>query len=164
VIGRAYVPEEEAAELLFELYVPAFVFSELPDADEAFEELAEVELAGEVTAGATLLDGSAPGVAAPFALDEGATGSVDAAGFVVLAGEALLSCAGTWFCCGFTGEKDVPLWPKAIAPASKQNAMFQEKVRTLPPPLQTQQGEKRMNSRRLAFGIQLLSEIEHLST
>jgi hypothetical protein len=161
-IGRAYVPEEDI-ELPFELYVPEFVLAGLAAPDDPVEGVVEVEPAGEVTAGVALVDGSELLAGAPLTRDAGGTGSVDAAGFVALAGEALLSCAGTCDCCGFTGEKVVPLWPIAIAPASRQNAIFPGKLRTLPPPLQTQKGEKQMNSRRLAVGIQLFGEIRHLS-
>lgn len=143
VIGRADVPEE-AVELPFELYVPEFVVSALVAADEPDDGFTEVEPAGEVAAGVALTGGSELVAAAPLTLDEGGTGSVDAAGFVELAGEALLSCAGTCVDCGLTGENEVPLWPKAIAPASKQNAIFPDKLRTLPPPLQAQKGEKHM--------------------
>jgi len=95
--GRAYVPDEDDGvdgEPAGPLFVAGF---ELPEAlgAEADEEFAGEEFTGEVAAGAPFDDGSELAAGAPLTRDDGGTGSVDAAGFVELAGEAVLSCAGT---------------------------------------------------------------------
>jgi hypothetical protein len=51
--------------------------------------------AGALGAVAGVAGDSEAGAGAPFVLAEGGTGSVDAAGLVLLAGVALVSCAGT---------------------------------------------------------------------
>jgi len=95
--GRAYVAEDddEDGEAAGPLFIAGF---EPPAAlgAEADEEFAGEEFAGEVAgAGAPLDDGSELAAGAPLTRDDGGTGSVEAAGFVALAGEAVLSCAGT---------------------------------------------------------------------
>lgn len=84
------------------------------------------ELAGD----AELAGGSAAEEGPALVLADGGTGSVDAAGFVPLTGEALLSCAGTCGCAWLTGENDVPFWPIARAPASKKNTTCPDNLRT----------------------------------
>jgi hypothetical protein len=96
--GRAYVVEDdEDGEAAGPLFIAGF---EPPAAlgAEADEEFAGEEFAGEVAGAGTPLpldDGSELAAGAPLTRDGGGTGSVDAAGFVALAGEAVLSCAGT---------------------------------------------------------------------
>ncbi len=109
--GRAYVAEddEEDGEAAGPLFIAGF---ELPEAlgAEADDEFAGEEFAGEVAGGAPLRldDGSELAAGAPLTREDGETGSVDAAGFVALAGEAVLSCAGTCVWGGLTGEKELP--------------------------------------------------------
>jgi len=95
--GRAYVAEDddEDGEAAGPLFIAGFEPPELLGA-EADEEFGGEEFAGEVAgAGAPLDDGSELAAGAPLTRDDGGTGRVDAAGFVALAGEAVLSCAGT---------------------------------------------------------------------
>jgi hypothetical protein len=88
--GRAYVGEDddEDGEAAGPLFIAGFELA-------ADEEPAGEELAGEVAGGALFDDGSELAAGAPLTRDDGGTGSVEAAGFVALAGEAVLSCAGT---------------------------------------------------------------------
>jgi hypothetical protein len=96
--GRAYVAEDddEDGEAAGPLFIAGF---EPPVAlgAEADEGLAGEEFTGEVAGGAPFPfdDGSELAAGAPLTRDDGGTGTVDAAGFVALAGEAVLSCAGT---------------------------------------------------------------------
>jgi hypothetical protein len=91
--GRAYVAEEDG-EAAGPLCVAGFEPPEVLGA-EADDEFADEEFTGEVAAGAPFDDGSELAAGAPLTREDGETGSVDAAGFVALAGEAVLSCAGT---------------------------------------------------------------------
>jgi len=96
--GRAYVAEDddedEDGEAAGPLFIAGFEPAELLGA-EADDGFAGEEFAGEVAGGAPLDDGSELVAGAPLTRDDGGTGSVEAAGFVALAGEAVLSCAGT---------------------------------------------------------------------
>jgi hypothetical protein len=158
--GRAYVAEDddEDGEAAGPLFIAGFEFPKLLGV------AADEELAGEVAGAAPLDDGSELAAGAPLTRDDGGTGSVDAAGFVALAGEAVLSCAGTCVWGGLTGEKELPFWPNTSAPVSKTNTTCPENLRTLTASVTSSLCEKQMISRRLALTTQLFIAIQHLST
>lgn len=163
--GRAYVAEDDDVdgEAAGPLFVAGFVLPEVLGA-ATDEEFAGEELTGELAGGAPLDDGSELAAGAPLTRDDGGTGSVDAAGFVALAGEAVLSCAGTCVWGGLTAEKELPFWPNTSAPASRTNTTCPENLRTLTASVTSSLCEKQMISRRLAWKAQLFIAIRHLST
>jgi len=98
---------------------------------EADDALPGVAFAGEFAGGAVFAGDSEEVAGAPFTLADGGTGRVDAAGLVLLAGVALLSCAGTCDCGELTEENDVPFWPNASTPSSKTNTTYPDTLPTI---------------------------------
>jgi hypothetical protein len=132
----------------------------LPEGGDVFP---GVVFAGEFDGGAEFAGDSEVFAGAPFTLADGGTGTVDAAGLVLFAGDALVSCAGTCDCGALTGVNDVPFWPAASVPANNTNTTCQDTLPTIRLRT-TQKGEKQMNFIRLAHTVQLFTAIRHLST
>ena len=161
--GRVYVAEDdEDGEAAGPLFVAGFEPAEALEAEA--DEFAGEEFTGEVAGGAPFDDGSELAAGAPLTREDGGTGSVDAAGFVALAGEAVLSCAGTCVWAELIDEKELPFWPNISAPANSTNTTCPENLRTLTASVTSSLCEKQIISSRLALTTQLFIAIQHLST